>query len=97
MRDTGFSIGTEGAQLQEIMRNTHNSFLSSVPTTKFQSPSSEYEDHQPILSNVLSQYNRFAHLLQFKTDQKIKRADVMNINRNEALIKIREKIKNRSI
>lgn len=96
MRDTGFSIGTEGAQLQEIMRNTHNSFLSSVPTTKFQSPSSEYGD-QPILSNELSEYNRFAHLLQFKTDQKIKRADVMNINRNEALIKIREKIKNRSI
>jgi hypothetical protein len=38
MRDTGFSIGTEGAHFQEIMRNTHNSFLSSVPTTKLLSP-----------------------------------------------------------
>jgi hypothetical protein len=38
MRDTGFSIGTDGAHLQEIMRHTHNSFISSVPTTKIQSP-----------------------------------------------------------
>jgi hypothetical protein len=34
MRDTGFSIGTDGAHLQEIMRHTQNSFISSVHTTK---------------------------------------------------------------
>ncbi len=44
MRDTGFSIGTEGVNIQEIMRYTHNSFMSSVPTAQLQSPYSDYQD-----------------------------------------------------
>jgi hypothetical protein len=56
------------------------------------------QDNNNDYHTELADYNRFAHLLSFKNTvgAPIKRAEIMNHNRNEALLKIREKIRMRS-
>ena len=71
--------------LVDQFRSTYNSMMHTFTPE-------EFNDY----TQVRGDYNRFAHLLQFKNDLKIKKADVMNTDQNEALQKLREKIRNRT-
>lgn len=74
---------------------THRAFVFSPP------PLNEDDEVKRLANGDFNKsYNRFSHLLQFSKSENaettaatVRKADVMNVARNEALERIREKIK----